>query len=129
MKQTFDYSKVLNEPIKIRQLTDSFYFKKPREIRKGVAFIVTFLILFVFFRGLINFISSFLPGAMYAIYIFVPYNAMNLLFKLKFDYKSPWVYLKDLFHYTVKIQLPKRKYCNDEPVDLEGKVIFEKVEE
>ncbi|MHC5216828.1 TcpE family conjugal transfer membrane protein [Enterococcus sp. LJL128] len=126
-KQTFNYEKIMNEPIKVQQVTKTWYLRKPFEIRRGVSMVVIALTLFIIFRELIFFINSLMPGLMYVIYFGIPYFLTENLFKLKFEHKKPLVYLTDLLSYYLNIFLPKKKYCNDEATSLSKTIVFEEV--
>lgn len=65
---------------------------------------------------------------MYVIYVFVPYKLSRMIFSAKSDGQRLSSYLKDLFFYYVQIVWPKQAFCQDEPVNLSNKTVFELIE-
>lgn len=127
MKVCYNYKSLFEEPVKVRK-----FLWIPLAVGMELSLLVLAgviaLLMYIFFNGLILFINDMLAGSMYIIYVFVPYKLSRMIFSAKSDGQRLPSYLKDLLFYYVQIAWPKQAFCQDEPVNLSYKTVFESVE-
>ncbi|MHC5250709.1 TcpE family conjugal transfer membrane protein [Enterococcus sp. HY326] len=128
MKQCYNYKYIFDEPAKIRKLW-KITLPVALPLARFMIMVVVIAILYIFFRGVIEFLNSLLGGLQYLIYLGVPWIISGVILKLNPDGQKLHWYLFDLGKFMFLIFLPKKKFCQDEVVHLPKKVVFQKYEE
>lgn len=112
-KHNYNYRNVFNEPIKIKQLTQSFslpYFIKLRDV---LIYLLTLVILFIVFHSVVSFISSYIPLFTMLFYVGMPYLSVRLVEKVQPDGKNIFWYLLDYITFYFEYLQGKKKICHD----------------
>lgn len=127
MKKVYNYKKVFDDPIRIRQF-GKISLPVSLPLNRLLLWALFFGLLYLVFGGVINKINTVFGGARIAIYGFVPYYLSGIVIGWNPDGQKLFVYLKDVLFYLLFIKLPKKAYCVEEIVTDQKPVVFEKVE-
>ena len=116
LKNCFNYKKVFDDSIKIRQFGKlSLPMAVPLNRLILSAFLL--LILYVFFKTPISWIDSLFHGLKFVMYLGIPYYISGVIVRLNPDGQKLHWYLVDLFYYLLFIRLPNKDFCQDEMIE------------
>jgi hypothetical protein len=117
MKNLYNYTKALKEPMKIRQIKG--YVISRNGIRV-ITLAIFFIVFFLFY--LIDRIIPMVKIIGYS-YYGLPFILTWVIININVDGKSMVVFLYDYFNWKVKINMKNRKYSYDEEIKYRSKNI------
>lgn len=116
MKQCFNYKKIFDDPIRVRKF-GKLSLPMAVPVNRIILSVVILLFIFTFFKHLITWINSILPGIKFVLYLGLPYYISGIIVHLNPDGQKLHWYLIDISQYYFFIRLPNKIFFKDEMIE------------